>query len=284
MANVRIFTNSVSDLTPALAEEFGITLVPDAVIFGDEQLLNNIDITPPVLYERLAKAEKLPTTSQPSIGLYAEYFRKAEGADAIICICLTSRMSGSYNTACAAAKLLAEQGFPTPVYVYDSLQICFTLALLAIEAGRMAQQGADAQEILDYLDRAHGHMNCFFVTESLQYARKGGRSGAIRLLAADLLKIKPILTFTDGMIHDDGFVRTVDAGIQKFLDNYKRLAQKGTDVFIYHSQREELANAFADRLRAIDPEATVRVEWVGAVIGIYTGPGCIGIAFREPHA
>ena len=141
MSSVRVFTNSVSDLSPEWAEKEGIILIPDTIAFGEqEQYLNNIDIDPPALYRRLETAEALPKTSHPNIAQYIEAFSSVE--EEVLCICLTSRMSGSYNTACTAAKMMAEEGGHAPVTVVDSLQVSFGLALLAVEAARMAAAGA----------------------------------------------------------------------------------------------------------------------------------------------
>ena len=96
---VAIFTNSVSDISPALAEEFGIHIVPDIILFDTEEYRNNIDIDPPALYQKLTACEKLPTTSHPNPSIYTECFRQAADASDIICINLTSKMSGSINSA-----------------------------------------------------------------------------------------------------------------------------------------------------------------------------------------
>jgi len=282
MHKVRIFTNSVSDLSPALAAEYGVTLIPDVIAFGpQEQYLNNIDIDPPTLYQKLAACEKLPTTSHPSLGAYIDAFRTVAAGDEILCINLTSKMSGSYNSACTAKKMLAEQGFAVPITTYDSLQVSFGLCEMVLEAARMANSGAATAEIVAMLDRLRTRMGVYFVMESLANARKGGRVGAIRVLAADLLKVKPVLEFRDGLVRDVGIVRGFDAAVEQVIDRYRKQARYGGEVFLFHADREKLARRVRACLLEIDPAAQIRIEWVGAVIGIYTGAGCIGVAFQE---
>ena len=104
MSKIAIFTNSVSDISPALAEEFKIHIVPDVIVFEGKEYLNNIDITPPELYQKIAVCEKLPTTSHPNVSIYIDSFQSAADCDAIICINLTSKMSGSVCTATAKAS------------------------------------------------------------------------------------------------------------------------------------------------------------------------------------
>ena len=112
---VRVFTNSVCDLTPAQAEELGVTMIPDMIAFGPgEQYRNNEQIDPPTLYKKLAQSDELPTTAHPNLDQYMQAFRSVDNGDEILCISLTSKMSGSYNTACSACRLLQEQGVRHP--------------------------------------------------------------------------------------------------------------------------------------------------------------------------
>ena len=280
MSRVRVFTNSVSDLSPEWAEKEGIILIPDTIAFGEqEQYLNNIDIDPPALYRRLETAEALPKTSHPNIAQYIEAFSSVE--EEVLCICLTSRMSGSYNTACTAAKMMAEEGGHAPVTVVDSLQVSFDLALLAVEAARMAAAGAGVAEICRMLEEKKKRVGVYFAMESLQNARKGGRVGAIRVLAADLLKVKPLLMFRDGLVRDYGVVRGFDTALEKVIQRCCASAEPGGEIYVFHADRAELAEYVKGRLLAHDPTARVRIGWVGAVIGIYTGAGCVGMACFE---
>lgn len=283
MAKVQILTNSVSDMSPALAQREGVILVADTIAFGpQEQYLNNVDIDPLGLYRKLAQAEKLPTTSHPNIDQYQQAFRSVEPGTEILCITLTSKMSGSYNTACTAAKLLAEQGDTRPITVYDSLQVSYGLTVLVVEAARMAREGATVAQIVERLDQLRDKVGVYFVMESLENARKGGRVGAIRVLAADLLKVKPILNFRDGLVRDIGIVRGYDTALEKVISLCLERRRRGGEVFVFHADRPQLAEKVKARILADDPDAVVHIEWVGAVIGIYTGPGCVGMAFLQP--
>ena len=273
---VKIFTNSVSDLTPQYAQELGVTMIPDIIAFSaEEQYRNNEEIDPPALYRRLAVCQKLPTTSHPNLEQYMQAFRSASDADEILCISLTSKMSGSYGTACSARQLLQEQGFTVPIRVYDSLQVSYGLAFLVRQAARMAQRGDTADQIMEQLDLLRPKVGVYFVMESLENARRGGRVGAIRVLAADLLKVKPILTFRDGLVYDQGVVRGYSKAVDRVLERYRQKAQFGGEVFLFHADRQELAEEVEKRLLEMDPQAKIQIGWVGAVIGIYTGPGCL---------
>ncbi len=168
-------------------------------------------------------------------------FQTVGEGDEVLCLSPTSKMSGAYNTACSARELLKDQGFTTPITVYDSLQVSFGLAVLAREAGRMAKAGLSAAQIVDRLDQLRPKVGVYFVMESLENARRGGRAGAIRVLAADLLKVKPILTFRDGLVRDIGIVRGYANAVERVISLYQSKAQYGGEVFLFHADREELA-------------------------------------------
>ena len=280
---VAVVTNSICDLSPEMAEEYGVLMIPDVIIFSEsEQFRNNLEIDPPTLFARLPKCEQLPTTAHPNLQLNMDTFRKAaEYADEILCISPTSKMSGAYATACSSRTLLMEQGFPTPITVYDSLQVSFGLGTLVREAAKLARQNCSAAEIVAQLDVIRPKVGVYFAMQSLEYARRGGRVGAIRVLAADLLKVKPILTFKDGLVKDIGVVRGYSNAVDHVVELYRKRAAFGGDVLLFHSDREELARQIRQQLLEMDPDCRVRIGWVGAVIGVYTGPGCVGLAFLE---
>ena len=282
MAKVQVFTNSSSEMSPALAAEFGVVVIPDVVVFSpEEQYLNNVEIDPPAFFQKLQGRKKLPTTSHPNIAQYMDAFSAAGDCDEILFVGLTSKMSGSFSTACTAIRMLQEQGFATPITAYDSLQNCYALCMMALEAARMARAGASVAEITPRLDVLRGRIGAYFVVESMDNFRRAGKVGAIRVLAADLLNVKPILMFRDGTVRDVGIVHGFVSAVDNILDRYRKQAQYGEEVFLYHADREALAAQVKERLLAIDPDAKVRVEWIGAIIGAYTGAGCVGLAFHE---
>ena len=153
--------------------------------------------------------------------------------------------------------------------------------MMALEAARMARAGASVAEITPRLDVLRGRIGAYFVVESMDNFRRAGKVGAIRVLAADLLNVKPILMFRDGTVRDVGIVHGFASAVDNILDRYRKQAQYGEEVFLYHADREALAAQVKERLLAIDPDAKVRVEWIGAIIGAYTGAGCVGLAFHE---
>lgn len=283
---VAVVTNSICDLPPEMAEEYGIIMIPDLIIFSEsEQFRNNLEIDPPTMFARLPSCRQLPTTAHPNLKLNMDTFqRAAESADEILCLSPTSKMSGAFATACSSRSLLMEQGFTTPITVYDSQQVSFGLGVLAREAAKLAKENMSAAEIVKCLDEIRPNVGVYFAMETLEYVKRGGRVGAIRVLAADLLNVKPILTFKEGLVRDIGIVRGYSNAVSRVVELYRKRASFGGDVLLFHSDREELAQKVRQELLEIDPDCRIRIAWVGAVIGVYTGPGCIGLAFLENNS
>ena len=281
MGSCKVFTNSVSDLPSCFAEQYDIGIVPDIVIFKGKEYFCTIDIDPPTMYGMMRESRDLPGTSHPNEYMYATNFKTAEDFDEILCITVTSLMSGSYSTASSAAKTLEEEGFRPRIYIYDSTQVSCGQTMLVIEAAKLAKEGKTALEIINYLDSIKKKVKVFFVMRSLENAKKGGRVGEIRSLAADLLGIHPILAFRDGTIKEVRLMRSFEKAVLRLGEYYRKTAGKGGKVFIYHANNKPDALRLKQRVLDCDPQADVHVDWIGAAIGIYAGEGTIGIAFLE---
>lgn len=283
MQKVRIITHSGCDLSYREAEELNIIMIPDMVIFEGQEYRNNIDIHPEAFYSRLEQNETLPTSAHPNAADFMNAFRAADCED-IICITATSLMTGTYNTANLAAQLLKEEGFSSNIHIYDSKQISFGMAYSVLEAAQMAKAGATVDQILGHLDEMLPNIGVYFIMKSLKYARKGGRIGAIRAITADTLGVKPLLVFGDGTVSDISLNRTFGKGIRSIFQKYKTYAGDDPEVFIFHANNEKDARTLKELLQQDFPNINPRIEWVGPVIGIYTGVGCVGIAFKKKES
>ena len=281
MQKVRIVTHSGCDLSFAEAAANGIIMLPDLVVFGGEQYRNNIDIGPEEFYRRLDNDAVFPTSAHPSLSEFADAFRSAADCEDIICIVMSSKMTGTINTVNIAAQMLKNEGFGPRIHVYDSRQVSFGMGIAVLDAARMARAGADADEILRHLDETVPNIGVYFVMQSLKYAQKGGRIGAIKAVTADALGVKPLLVFRDGTVSDISLNRSFQSGIQSIFKKYRSHAGSHPEVFIFHARNEAGARQLQDLIRQEFPQVQPRIEVVGPVVGIYTGVGCVGRAFRK---
>jgi len=281
MQKVKIITHSGCDLTFETAADLGVIMLPDLVVFGEEHYRNNIDIHPEEFYGRIDSSDVFPTSAHPSLNEFMDAFRAAADCEAIICMVMSAQMTGTINTAKIAAQLLKEEGFAPRIHVYDSQQVSFGLGLAVTEAARMAAAGADDTEILSALDKLVPRIGVYFVMQSLKYAHKGGRIGAIKAVTADALGVKPLLRFRDGTVSDISLNRRFSDGIQAVFRKYKAYAGDDPEVCIFHACNEADARKLKAMIEAHNPNARPTVHWVGPVVGIYTGVGCVGISFKE---
>ncbi len=281
MAKCKILTNSVSDLSPELAAAYDVHVIPDVILFKGREYLNNIDIQPRQLYDMIRGDPVLPSTSHPNLFTYTEHFYKFTDYEEILCIIVSTKMSGSYDTAMQAVRMMEEDGCKTRIYPYDSLNASYGMALQVIRAAELAREGLGAEEIIRELDRFRGRVGAYFCMKTLENARKGGRIGEVKCLTADLLGIKPVLAFQEGTIRDLNLTRSFDKALMRIFRYYQERAKKGGLVFVCHGNNESAAMQMKEWVTQFDPAADVRVEWIGAVIGIFTGEGTIGLVFGE---
>ncbi|MBQ8562770.1 MAG: DegV family protein, partial [Firmicutes bacterium] len=244
---------------------------------------NMTEITAEDFYRRLAVSEELPTSSQPSLGDFVRAYRKAaEDADEILCLMITSQMSGCYGTALTAAQMVKRQGMKTRVHVFDTGQCSHGMAQMVRAAAEMADSGQmTALEIMEQLTLLQIRMGVYLVLESLDNASRGGRIGAITAKTVGMLGIKPILVFRDGLVRESGIAWNYENGLNKVVEKFQEEGDWTMPVTVFHAGAPERAELLKEKILERVPEAEIRVEPVGPVIGIYTGIGCAGIAFTR---
>ena len=267
------------------AEELGIEMIPDKVIFEDQEYRNMVDITADEFYEKLQAADTLPTSSQPSMADYVRAFRRAaEEGEEVLCLMITSQMSGCFAAARAAADLVKRQGLEVPLYVYDTQQCSHGMAEMVRAAHEMAGNGMNAAEIMDRLTGLQHRIGVYFVLESLENARKGGRVGAITARTVSMLGIRPLLRFSDGLVREFGISRNFPAGMKKITEQFIRNGDYDKPVTVFHAAAPRRAQELKKQILESVPQTEIRIEPVGPVIGIYTGTGCVGISFTKKEA
>jgi len=284
MQKVKIVTHSGCDLSQGELEKHNISMIPDWVIIDGVEYRNNIDIYPSTFYTRLEESEELPTSSHPSPAEFMDAFSSMSEYEEIIFIALSSKLTGTYNTASFTAQLLEEDGFVPKIHIFDSCQASFGAALIVLEAARLAKEGLTARDIISQLNELVPKIGVFFVMNTLKYAYKGGRIGAISAITADTLGIKPLLVFQDGTVKDLSLNRTFNEGLKSVYKRYKLYVGDKKDVIIFHACNEKGALRLKSMIQKDYPDVEPRIELIGPVIGLYTGTGCVGIAFEKKEA
>ena len=276
---VRIVTDSTSDIPAEVARGLDVTVVAQNVHFGTQTFKDNVTITPDSFYSRLVSSPELPKTSQASPGEFKGVYDSLGGdADGIVSIHISSKISGTYNSALQGAAVTSAE---CPVDVIDSTHASMGLGLVVVEAAEAASREADQDEVVSVARGAVARAQCVCLFETLEYLHKGGRIGKAQALMGSLLKIKPMVIVRDGEIHPLGKART----FAKALAQLKQAARDFAPVealAVMHSTTPELAAEVSGDLGDLLPVgAEPYVTRFGPALGAHAGPGAIGIALLQ---
>ncbi|MDP6402396.1 MAG: DegV family protein [SAR202 cluster bacterium] len=273
---VKVVTDSTSDLHPELAESLGLTVVPLNVHFGTEEYYKDgIDLSADEFYERLVGGTELPKTSQPSVGDFIEvYERLGRDADGILSVHISSKLSGTFNSAVQAR---AQVDVGCPIEVIDTLQVSMGLGMTAQEAARAAQGGAGLEDVAEAARNAAERCQCIVLFETLEYLEKGGRIGKARALLGTLLRIRPLIIIQEGEVHELGKERTRTRGIARLKDIARGYAPLDEVCVLYSTTLDEAESIAEDLSDLLPDDRKPSIGRFGPVIGTYTGPGVLGI-------
>ncbi|MFC1875474.1 DegV family protein [Chloroflexota bacterium] len=275
---IKIVTDSAADLPAILAEELGVTVVPVYLRFGEEVYRDRVDISEDEFYQRLLHDSVHPNTTQPSPQDFASVYDKlSQEADGIISIHITSKLSGTYNSAVQGKKIVGDR---CPIEVVDSQTVSIAVGLMAIQASKMARSGMSLQKILDELNKIIPNVHLLILFDTLKYLVKGGRVGKAKGLVGSVLNVKPLLAMKDGELVPSGQVRTRSKGIDRLLDFVKN-ATEIQDLAILHSTTLDEAQALVERTSSVFPKERTILARLGPGLGVHGGPGILAVALRE---
>jgi DegV family protein with EDD domain len=280
MSRVGIVTDSTCDLGPEELAALDVRMVPLTVHLGDRHFADWIDLRPDEFYPMLAAARELPTTSQPSPADFSAAYADlaANGCEEIVVVTLSSALSGTFESATLAAA-----SSPIPVRVVDGKSASQGTGLIAKAAVEARDSGMDATAVeARALDVARS-TRLFFLLDTLDYLVKGGRAGKATGLAASLLNIKPVLEVNaDGIIEPFKKVRGRSQAIAALANHVADDARRNgrMRLVLLHAAKVEDADELEVAMRAAGADVEIETHGViGAVIGVYTGPGAVGVTY-----
>lgn len=273
---IAIVTDSTSSLDPDDAAREDIAVVPLQVVIGAEVLTEGVDASADRLAEAL-RAFVPVSTSRPTPDDFLAVYRRlaAEGADEIVSVHLSAKLSGTLDSA-----LLAAKESPIPVTCVDSTQVGIATGFAAGRAAQARDAGGDVAAVVDAARRAGETSTVLIYVDTLEFLRRGGRVGSAAALIGSALAVKPILTITDGMVTPLDKVRTQSkalARVEALAVEAAEASPNGFDIGVQHLASLEAATAVASRLAAALGRDAIPVDEVGAVIGAHVGPGTISV-------
>jgi DegV family protein with EDD domain len=272
---VRVVSDSACDLPAALCEELDISIVPLSIRFGDQEYLDRDELTTEQFWTKLAATKVLPETAAPSVGAFEECFRTlaSDGADGIVCINLSSRMSATMQSAQVAAKALDGM---CPIEIIDSKSASMGIGALVVHAARRARAGLDVGAITAEVVERRERARLFATVDTLEFLRRGGRIGGAQAFLGSMLSIKPLITVHDGVVEAAGKVRTRSKALRFLLDKVKESPVEQLSVL--HANAADL-DEFVAMLEPVVPSGEIVVGTIGPVVGVHCGPGVIGVSW-----
>ncbi|MEW6243716.1 MAG: DegV family protein [Bacillota bacterium] len=282
MARVKIVTDSTADIPPEVARELDIAVVPLYVHFGEDVYKDGVDLTPQEFFEMLTKSRHNPTTSQPSPGDFLEVYKAAKDYDGVLSIHISSKLSGTYNSAVSARDMLPEMD----IRVVDSKGASMVFGLIAIEAAKAAKRGESLDEICALVEKTIAKAKVFFAVDTLDYLHRNGRIGKAQHLLGSLLNFKPILTLEDGYVTSFDKVRGKNKVIPRLVELLRERIGAGGKIktAVVHSVAAEAAAELAGEVKKNFQVEEMYITSLGAVIGTHTGPGTLAVtAYPVDH-
>ncbi len=277
MSKIRIITDSDSSLPEQVAAEYGIIQVPITIQFGEQSYQSGIDINDESLFKMIDQKHTLPTTSAPSPNAFSDAFSKAfsQGAEQVICICVSSVISGTYQSALSALEMHAGKD----ITIVDSLNLTMAQGFIAILAAEAAAQGKSKEEVLQVIEEGKTRVHVYGVLPTLKYLAMGGRMGKMAAGLADSLNIKPILTSRNGKLDLLEKVRTIRKAEDRLVELAHECIQgkKVQRMAMIHTNnpddaRELYLKIKADQRLEIEPLMTE----FSPGLSVHAGAGMIG--------
>lgn len=274
---VRIIVDSSTNVSEKYRKK--IQFVPLTVRFGDKEYLDGVELSKHQFYEMLVESDVLPTTSQATPAAFAEYLESvASAGDSAVVITLSSKLSGTYQSA-----VLAAEDYPN-IYVVDSQSVAIGTGVLAQYAVELAQQGMGAEEIAQVLTQQREKVCVVALLDTLEYLKKGGRISKTVAFAGGMLNIKPVVTVQDGAVALIGKARGSRNGNNLLVEKIREAG--GVDferpvLLGYTGLSSALLEKYVDDSKALWADHVDKLDGclLCSVIGTHAGPGAVAVAF-----
>lgn len=278
MPGVYIVSDSSCDLAQDEIDLLNIEIVPLSIRFGSEEFTDRRDLSVEDFYNRMANSDVLPQTACPSPGAFERALLNADddGADAVVCLTISSALSNTLQSAQTAAAACKGR---LPIHVIDSRSVSSGLGTLVLEAAKAAGSGAGVESVLRRVDDLIPRTHVFAALNTLENLKKGGRIGGAKAMVGSMLSIKPLIDISGGVVQEAGKARTRKRAMQML---YERMIGAGAieHVAVMHGGAPDI-DEFLDLIAPHFPRNALRVGKLGAVIGAHGGPQIIGVSWID---
>ena len=277
---IKIVTDSACDIPEDLTQEFGIIKVPTHIIWDGEQYLDSLTMTAEEFYRRLPTTSAIPTSSQPSLGEFRQAFEEAEaqGAQEIVCLTVSSKLSGTFESASNAAKECK-----LPVHVVDTRAISMQQGWQVLAAPRAARLGASVRQVLDAIEAVRQKVVFSVGLPSLANLARSGRLGpAFKLIGNVVIAVHPLVAVNaeSGKIEPVALARTKKSMLDKVFNHFKQKVGNGLKLYaaVMHGAALKEAQFLKERIQQELMPVELIVTSTGPVLGAHAGPGAVALS------
>ncbi|MGE5416148.1 MAG: DegV family protein [Acidobacteriota bacterium] len=276
---IALMTDSACDLPPEILQSHSVFVLPLKIIYGDQEYRDKVDIQPEEVYDRMP--ELIPTTSMPSPGEIQNIFDeiKSHGYTKILAMHISSGLSGTFN----AVKMIAQEITDMQIEVFDCRTLSVGQGFQIYEAAKDIARGLDLSKILENIEKRRAKVQVFYVIETLEYLKRGGRIGKVAAVLGELLQLKPIIS-----VDDEGkyFTYCKTRGRKQSIDKLAEIIEKAVntnqvDIAVMHGGALEEAKKLKERLQHLPNVKEMLFGQISPALGVHTGPGLIGVSYVE---
>jgi DegV family protein with EDD domain len=283
MDKIKIIVDSTSDITLETAEKYDITVLGQTVRFGDDTFIETEELSSKEFWEKLKTFDGFPKTAQINITKFTDAFEKYKDSK-IIFVCLSSKASGTIQTANLAKNMVLEDYPDADITIVDSESFSYAYGYWVVKAARKAYEGeTDVEKIVKVIKDGVENSNVYFAVDTLDYLKNGGRLSPAAKLLGDVLDIKPILSVVDGLILNVAKVRGSKKVIPKLID---LMLEDGKDlenqeIVIFNSDNKETVEKLKAKISEKVNVKGFKDVLIGGTVGANTGPGVIGLMYLK---
>ncbi|MGR6837514.1 DegV family protein [Syntrophomonas erecta] len=275
---IAILADSACDLPEKIIKELNIHILPLKVVYPEGTYSDRVDIEPEDVYKRMP--EEIPKTSMPSpheITSVIEKIRE-EGFTHLLSISLSSNLSGTYD----AIKMMANQMEDLTVQVFDSKTLSIGTGWMVMEAARSIAKGFNLDKVIEHLQAMRPRVKVFYVLETLEYLRRGGRIGNVAAMLGEFMHFKPIISVNEeGRYYVYCKTRGRKKSIESLIQVVEKAAHKPINLSVMHGGARQEAEKVLERLRSLPNVRDIIFSDISPALGVHTGPGLIGISYYE---
>ncbi|MCM2674777.1 DegV family protein [Alkalicoccobacillus plakortidis] len=280
MSTIRIVTDSTADIPKEIAEKWNIDVIPLNVVFSEtESYEDGVTLSSSAFYEKLERDDVIPTTSQPTPHQFEQLYRslQSDGAEVVFSIHLSSKLSGTYQSATIARANLEDE---LDIRVIDSRQASYAIGLIVSEMARLAYENKPLADLEARLEELTHDTTVYFLVDTLQFLQKNGRIGKASAILGSLLKVKPILSLSkEGEVYPFDKARGPKKAVSRIIEAIKdQYGDSPIHIGASHALNEEFAKELIERVKQECQVESDVVTSIGAVIGAHVGPGTVSIS------